>query len=250
MHERYLRLCKRENISRIKSAEGLRLAISEDKSSMALFSLEGGGGLFAESEELVTLWHSGLRVLGLVWDKNELSASSGELGADDFGLTERGRALVRKMTELGIIPDISHMSDRAVYDLFDETDVPILATHSNFRGACSARRNLTDSVAREVARRGGLIGINLYPAHLSGSRDADIYDIIRHIDYGLSLVGEASVALGLDIDGTGGLLPRGFSESESIYDTLYDALSREYSSSTLEKIFSINVLNFLSSNLK
>ena len=250
MHERYLRLCKQENIVGIESYEGLHLAISEGKNSMALFSLEGGGGLFADSEELLTLWRSGLRVLGLAWDKNELSASSGELGADDFGLTDSGRALIGKMTELGIIPDISHMSDRAVYDLFSETDAPTLATHSNFRTVCSARRNLTDAVAEEVAHRGGLIGINLYPPHLSGSSDADIYDIIRHIDYGLSLVGEEAIALGLDIDGTGGLLPRGFSEKESIYDTLYDALSRVYQSSTLEKIFSINLLNFLKNNLK
>lgn len=250
MHSKYLRLSKKEGISNIASPEDLQCAEKGSNNAMSLFSIEGGGGLFADSPELITLFNSGLRILGLAWDKNELCASSKEIGSDDYGLTEKGIALVRKIRELGIIPDLSHMSDRSVFKLFEETETPVLATHSNFRTVCSARRNLADKTAKEIARRGGLIGINIYPPHLSGSNNADKYDIIRHIDYGLSLVGESAIALGLDIDGTGGIYPQGFGESASIHDSLYDTLISEYQSSTLEKIFSTNVLNFLQSNLK
>ena len=186
----------------------------------------------------------------MAWDKNELSASSRELGDDDFGLTGEGRALLIRLTELGIVPDVSHMSDKAIYDLFNTTDATCIATHSNMRAVCESRRNLTDMQAREIAARGGVIGLNLYPPYLTEGGDADIYDVIRHIDYALDTVGEDAVALGLDIDGTDGVYPRGFDENGSIHDALYSALSKEYPSKILEKIFSDNVLNFLKRALK
>ena len=250
MHEKYLALSEAGSVKHIKSLKDLNFATDRDIETMSLFSVEGGGGLFAESAELITLFESGLRIFGFAWDKNELSASASELADDDFGLTKDGIVLAKRLEEMGIVPDVSHMSDRAVFDLFGTVDSPIIATHSNFRAICKSRRNLADTEAREIARRGGLIGINFYPHYLSERGDADIYDVIRHIDYGLDLVGENAIALGLDIDGTDGFYPRGFGEKSSIHDALFDALSKKYKSSILEKIFGGNVLNFLKNVLK
>ena len=241
MHEKYLYMLKKENILAVTEQN-----IDKVSNSMALFSIEGGGGLFGDSHELYTLFCSGLRVLGFAWDKNELCASSRESGNEDYGLTKEGVKLLSRIEELGIFPDVSHMSDRATDKLLSLSRGRVLATHSNFRAVCNSRRNLTDEFANEIAAHGGLIGINLYPYFLNGTPQADVYDVIRHIDYGLSLVGKDAIALGLDIDGTGGVYPKGFSEKESIHDALFDALTEAYDADTLIKIFGGNVLNFLS----
>ena len=241
MHKRYLSLISAERITPIFAFNDL-----SPGGIHSLFSVEGGGGLFADSPELTSLYASGLRMLGIAWDKNELCASSGEVGGDDYGLTPDGVDLVRKCDEMKIIIDISHISDRGFWDLCDASKRPFVATHSNFRAICNHRRNLTDAMARELLRRGGIVGINLYPPHLQKEGGADINDIIRHIDYGLSILGEDAVALGLDIDGTGGSYPRGLSLSSSMQDRLVNILLSHYPERVVRKIAGENVLDFLS----
>ena len=244
MHERYMRLTKAEGIVTVSGIGDIGNA-----GVHSLFSIEGGGGLFADSPELETLHKSGLRVLGLAWDKNELAASSNEQGSCDYGLTEKGRLLVQKCNEMKIIIDISHLSDRGFWDLCDVEGARIVATHSNFRRICNHGRNLTDGMALALKHRGGVIGISLYPPHLKESGEADIWDILRHIDYGLSLLGEDCVALGLDIDGTGGRYPNGLGEGERIHEKIVNALLSEYSEKVVRKIAGENALSFLASNL-
>ena len=241
MHKRYLSLIEKEGITPILGIDDIGCSDAH-----SLFSIEGGGGLFADSPELTSLYASGLRVLGMAWDKNELCASSNEVGADDYGLTRKGRELAKKCSELGIILDTSHMSDRAFFGLVGTVETPIVATHSNFRGVCQSNRNLTDDMALIIKERGGLVGLNLYPPHLLCGGAASVYDIQRHIDYGLSLLGEDSIALGLDIDGTGGKYPRGISTAHSIHDKLLNLLLSEYPERTVRKIAGENVLGFLS----
>ncbi len=244
LHRRYRRLVSRRGITQIFSADDI-----SGGGMHALFTIEGGGGLFADSPELAELYEDGLRVLGMAWDKNELSASARESGREDYGLTDEGRRLALRSCEMGITLDTSHMSDRAFFDLASLIDAPFVATHSNFRSVCESGRNLTDDMALEIGRRGGLIGINLYPPFLKSGGGADACDIIRQVDFGLSLVGEDSLAFGLDIDGTGGEYPDGFGEGESIHDGLVSLLLRYYSDATVRKIAGENFIRYLKTNL-
>ena len=244
MHERYLRLIKSEGITPATKVDDIG-----STGVHSLFTVEGGGGLFAESPELEFLHKSGLRVLGLAWDKNELAASSNEQGDQDYGLTEKGRLLVQKCNEMKIIIDVSHLSDRGFWDLCDIEGARIVATHSNFRSVCDHGRNLTDAMACALRDKDGIIGINLYPPHLCVSGEAEIYDVIKHVDFGLSLLGEDFIALGLDIDGTGGKYPNGLGESERIHEKTVNALLSEYSERVVRKIAGENALRFLASNL-
>ena len=244
IHRKYEREVLREGITPIFSADDIN-----PQGMHSLFSVEGGGGLFADSPELEEFYMRGLRLFGMAWDKNELTASAHETGGDDYGLTEEGRRLALRCIELGITLDVSHMSDRAFYDLSGLTDSPFLATHSNFRSACQSSRNLTDSMALEIRRRGGLIGLNLYPPFLKSGSVADACDILRQVDFGLSLVGEDSLALGLDIDGTSGVYPSGFDEREGIHDRLLELFTSHYSSNTVGKIAGENFIRFLKTNL-
>ncbi|MBR2344052.1 MAG: membrane dipeptidase [Clostridia bacterium] len=241
---RYKRACEWEGLYEVKSKSDLKKA-KETGERAAIFAVEGGGGLFAPSWELEALYAMGLRILGLAWDDNELSGSSGS----ERGLTAYGRELVIRAAKMGIIIDISHLSDRAAEEVLEICPTPPIATHSNFREVCPARRNLPLHIARGIAERGGVIGLNLYPPFLNESGSAGWADILRHIDYALGNFGEGVLGLGLDIDGTGGVYPRGFSEGESIHDAVYDVLIKHYPSSVAEGIIGGWAVNFLSRTL-
>ena len=239
----YLYECERLSLARVKEGKDVFDVCAERKSSV-LLSVEGGG-LFATSAELDTLYGAGLRVLGMAWDDNELSACA--WSEDDYGLTASGKALAARCAELGIILDASHLSDRAFYDTLAEYPMPILATHSNFRDICPAKRNLTLEMAKNIASRGGVIGINLYPGFLrEGGADTD--DIIRHIDYGLEMLGEDYIGFGFDIDGVD-KYPTGISLDRSIHEQVVELLLPRYSATVVEKIAGLNVLEFLKNNL-
>jgi membrane dipeptidase len=242
----YLYECQRLGISKIKSVKDLNDAVVSGQNA-ALLSLEGGGGIFENSDELNTLFGAGLLVMGMAWDDNELSSSA--VTECDTGLTEEGKALCKRAEELGIILDVSHLSDKAFYDTMKCYQAPVLATHSNFRDVCNSKRNLTRDMALKIAERGGVIGLNIYPPLLNESGTATFDDIYRHLDYGLELVGENHIGFGFDIDGTSGKYPEGISVDYSIHEQVIDKLLSRYPESTVEKIAGTNVIEFLQNNI-
>ena len=241
----YLYECQRLGIHRITSGKELFDAEREE-GLYSILTLEGGGGLFADSDELVTLKNAGLAVLGLAWDKNELASSA--FDDIDDGLTEEGVRMIDKCSELGIIVDVSHLSDKSFYEALEISKLPLLATHSNFRELCSSPRNLTRDMAQKIAARGGVIGLNLYPSFLNDSKNATKDDILRHVGYGLDLLGDSALGFGFDIDGIE-KYPDGFRMDESIHDSVVDLLLSHYSAETVRKLASLNVINFLKNNL-
>ena len=245
MTDVYIAECQRLGIYPVRDTQELNYAV-ENGLPASILSIEGGGGLLPGSPEIDMLYRMGMRVLGLCWDSNELSASSWD--SDDFGLTKEGRELVEILSAYGVILDVSHMSDKAFYDLMEATAYPVVATHSNFRDICKSPRNLTLDMARRIAVRGGIIGLNIYPAFLSDSGKADKSDIYRHVDYALEHLGEDVLCFGCDIDGIEEY-PEGFDNDSSIHDRLVDILLERYSESVVEKIAGLNAINFFKGNL-
>lgn len=242
----YLAECERLGIKTVRSGKDI-FDVTDSALTAGVFTIEGGAGLFADSLELDVLLKSELlKVVGLAWDTNELAASAWD--SNDTGLTEEGRLLAKRLVEAGVVLDVSHLSDRSFYELFELSGVPHIATHSNFRDICNSKRNLTSDMAKLIAERGGVIGINLYPDFLSEA-DATRDDILRHIDFGLELVGEDHIGFGFDIDGTDGKYPRGIAEDTSIHEEVVDLLLSHYHSSVVEKIAGLNILEFLKDNL-
>ncbi len=221
--------------------------VTESSQSAAMFSIEGGGGLISTSKEIDILYRMGLRVMGLCWDSNELCASAWD--ENDYGLTDEGRRMIDVLSAYGIIVDVSHMSDRSFYDTVEHTSYPVIATHSNFRDVLNSPRNLTLDMARVIASRGGIIGLNLYPAFLSNTGKASFDDIYRQVDYCLDKLGEDVMCFGCDIDGTDGEYPEGFSENRSIHDDLVDMLLLRYDTRVVEKIAGQNAISFFKGNL-
>ncbi len=169
-----------------------------DLMSRALLSVEGGELLGCDPDRLETAAAWGVRSVNLTWNHaNALSGSNAE--EPDRGLSDRGRAFVERLGDLGIFPDVSHLSDRGFFDLAD-MGAPLFASHSNSRALCPHRRNLTDDQFRLLRDRGGVVGINLYTAFVGG--DTSMEALLRHFDHFLDLGGEHTLALGSDWDGS------------------------------------------------
>lgn len=150
----------------------------------------------------------GVRMITLTWNgANQIAGGAQEPG----GLTSFGKQVVRRMGELGITVDVSHLSDQGLADVLVATDAPLVASHSNARAMCNHPRNLTDSQFRAIAERGGLVGINYYRAFIremsegeaaSPTREVTFDELSAHIEHFLDLGGEKVLALGSDFDGS------------------------------------------------
>ena len=207
-----------DRISQARSGAELRRNLSEGRMS-AVLTMEGTAGIAYDPERLEELAKAGLRMTTLTWnERNPLAGShlSGE------GLSDRGRAFVKEAQRLGILVDVSHISDRAFWDLVKITRGPIVASHSNSRAVCPVSRNLTDDMFRAIRETGGVVGLNLYTDFLGAGR-VTLEVPCRHILHWLELDPEGDhLALGGDLDGCD-TIPTGFSDVSS-YDRLAEAL--------------------------
>ena len=198
----------------------------------ALLTVEEGAVCGGSLERLRELYDMGVRMLTLTWNyRNELGwpatrrclgqsrgdvdgrltekGETGIRGSDGrdaaCGLTETGRNFVTEMERLGMIPDVSHLSDAGFDDVWECTKKPFVASHSNARAVCPSLRNLTDDQIRRLAERGGCMGLNYYDKFLvdGGSKDSEVLweALIRQARHITDVGGMEILGLGSDFDG-------------------------------------------------
>lgn len=176
----------------------------------AILTLEGTAGFGHDPALLEDLYAIGFRISSLGWNEENPLTGSHKTGG---GLTDQGRAYVREAQRLGMLVDVSHISDRGFWDIMEITDAPVLATHSNSRAVCNNSRNLTDEMFRALCQTGGLAGINVCTAFLGENPTLDT--MCDHVFHFLELDPEARhIALGGDLDGIRET-PDGFTGVES-----------------------------------
>ena len=222
------------NVVQVRTYADIEKAFDIGKNA-ALLTIEGGGGCIRSSvDEFVKLYNEGARVFGLSWRNTPLASSAFmREGEDDTGLTELGREIINKGNELGMIFDVSHLSDKSFWDVAKVSKKPIVATHSNFRSICDCARNLTDDMAKEIFRQDGMIGLNLYPGFVHEDvSNQTVGSFFEHLDHCLSLGGEDHIGFGGDIDGTSGEYPAPLSEACSIHDALIELMLKHNYSET------------------
>ena len=217
----------------------IRAAVGADRIA-ALLSVEGGELLDCDPGRLEEAAAWGVRCVNLTWNhENALSGSHRE--GPDRGLTARGRDFVRKAESLGVLVDVSHLSDAGFWDLARIAARPIVATHSDARAVSPHSRNLTDDMFRAIRDTGGCAGLNLYTPFIGGGA---MDDVLRHVEHFLSLDGEKTLCLGGDLDGcdslAGGL--RGAQDMPLLWDAL---AARGYDRALMEDIFFNNLLRVL-----
>jgi len=145
---------------------GIRAAKRDDKRAL-MIGVEGGHAIEDSLDVLRDFYQRGARYLTLTHvNTNNWCDSSGDAPRHN-GLTDFGRDVVRTMNDLGMIVDISHVSDAAFYAALETTRVPLVATHSSCRALCNHPRNMTDDMLRDLARNGGVCMINFFSAFIS-----------------------------------------------------------------------------------
>src|SRR5712691_9614097 len=133
----------------------------------ALMGLEGGHMIANDLGVLRAYAALGVRYMTLTHSGNDEWADSSTDAAVHNGLTDFGKDVVREMNRLGVMVDISHVSDKTFYDALAVSKAPLIASHSSCRAICDARRNMTDQMMRALARNGGVVMINYHAAFLS-----------------------------------------------------------------------------------
>ncbi len=177
----------------------------------ALLSIEDGDLLQNDLKYLDYLYALGVRMITLTWNypncigyPNYDLSNRAEFNLSNFdnknGLTDFGRQVIKKMNDLGIIIDVSHLSDKGFYDVLKISSQPIVASHSNSRAICNVGRNLTDDMILALHRNKGVIGIN-YCKDFVSDNDKQLDDLVNHICHIKELGCLDNIALGSDFDG-------------------------------------------------
>ena len=182
----------------------------------ALLTGEEGEITMGNPDFLDFLYKLGMRMMTLTWnyenslgfpnvrlDKKASASSDRYCLSQNKGLKEQGIVFLEEMERLGMIIDVSHLSDAGFYDVLEHTTKPFVASHSNARSVCPAVRNLTDDMVRRLAERGGITGINFCKEFLGKPDISQNYldQAVVHMKYLMNLGGEDFVALGSDFDG-------------------------------------------------
>ncbi len=216
--------------------------LADDSRTRLLILMEGADPI--RDADDVMRWHKcGVRMCGLTWALGSRFAGGNQSGG---GLTSAGRDVVAAFDSLGILHDASHLSDAAFDDLVSMTNRPIVASHSNARALMgSNQRHIRDDQVREITRRGGVVGLNLYGKFLAVDRAATLSDALDHVQHIAALAQCDDVcALGSDLDG--GFSPEAVPlelRGPDQYNALTDALmSRGWSASSCSKFASANWL--------
>jgi microsomal dipeptidase-like Zn-dependent dipeptidase len=189
----------------------------------AVLTVEEGGAIQGNIDRLQTLCDEGVRMMTLTWNfENELAyPNEADPRADqdfsyyfrfqprtDNGLKAKGFEAVREMERLGILPDVSHLSDAGFYDLAKTIKGPFVASHSNARALAGCNRNMTDDMIKITGNHGGVIGLNFCPAFLEAAAvEADCHSTVellaKHAKHMINVGGREVVGLGTDFDGLG-----------------------------------------------
>lgn len=226
-------------LAHCRSAADIRRAIAEGKCA-ALLSIEGAEQIECSIEKLHTAHEKGVSIIHLCWNYDNVLTGSATDGQG--GLTEAGRRFAREVCDLGMVIDLSHISERAFWDVLELTDRPVLAGHSDAAGVCAHPRNLTDEQFSALAKRGGVAGLNLSPRFLGLGKDIDA--VVAHAEHFLALGGEKAVCLGTDLDGVAEL-PAGLTGIQD-FGKLYEAMLRKnWSEAQVRDIFFGNLSAFL-----
>ncbi|MCF0114284.1 MAG: membrane dipeptidase [Erysipelotrichaceae bacterium] len=223
----------------------------------SILTIEEGGTTKGNLAFLHTFYRLGVRMMTLTWNfENELGypnvhavkpdGSKDTTIPEERGLTPTGIEIIKEMEKIGMIIDVSHLSDGGFWDVINHTTKPFVASHSNARSVCNHVRNMSDDMILALAKRGGVMGINYFadflevpPADKTGFMST-VDNMVKHINYIKNLAGIDVIGLGSDFDGISQNLEM---KDCSMLSMLENRLKEEgYTTEEIEKIFYKNVL--------
>lgn len=210
----------------------------------AFLTVEEGAVLNGDISNLPMLYEKGVRLITLTWNyPNEIGYPNHEWQHQHQGLTAFGREVVAEMNRLGMMIDVSHLSDQGFYDVASLSAKPFVASHSNARAVWGHSRNLTDEMIKLLANKGGVIGLNFERSFLGDKEVGTVADMLRHLQHIVKVGGQECAAIGTDFDG---IEP----DLEIVHIGQIDKLVRGmenagFQASVIEKICSQNALRVI-----
>ena len=237
------------------AASGGKLVVIENKRDLAAFverrktekivggwlGIEGAHALDGDLNNVDVLYDAGFRMMSPShFFDNDIGGSAH--GVEKYGLTEKGKEMVRRMEAKKMFVDVAHASSKTIDDVLAMATRPVVVSHTGVKGTCDNQRNLSDDQLRRIAATGGVIGIGFWDTAVCGE---DARSIAKAIKYAVGIVGVDHVALGSDFDGS----------VKAPFDTSGEALiteafiNEEFSDDDIAKIMGGNILKLLSEGL-
>lgn len=212
----------------------------------AFLTIEEGGILEDDMSRLEHLYQEGIRLMTLTWNHENCIGfpNSRDASVMQKGLKPFGVEVVKRMNQLGMLIDVSHLSDGGFWDVLQYSQKPIVASHSNCRSLCNHPRNLSDEMIRALANQGGVVGINLYPYFVRESGVVSAEDIADHVAHMYQVGGVDVIGIGTDFDG----FDEGVSDITQIgqMSLLYDTVKRRgFTERQMEKFWCKNILRLI-----
>ncbi|MPW24680.1 membrane dipeptidase [Alkalibaculum sp. M08DMB] len=216
----------------------------------AFLTIEEGDFLENRIERLDEFYKLGLRLITLTWNYENCIGYPNSMNTNlmSKGLKPFGFEVIEKMNELGIIIDVSHLSDGGFYDCINHSKTPVIASHSNAREITCVPRNITDDMMKELADKGGIMGINFHPHFLGNDNVSKIDHMIKHIKHIRNKAGIDALALGSDFDGIEGELE--IANIGELGKLMIELEKSGFSPVEIEKICSLNAERIIIECLK
>ena len=211
----------------------------------SLLTVEDGVFIDGKIERVQEVYDMGVRLITLMWNfENSVGfPCSDDPEAHLKGLKPFGIEVVEKMNELGMIIDVSHMSEGGFYDVARYSKKPFVASHSCARALCNHRRNLTDDQLKTIGNAGGIAGVNFECSFLKEGSNRATYDqIIEHLLYMKDKAGVDAVGFGSDFDG---IDDNGELENYSGFTTLLERMEGKFTYDEIDKICRGNALRVI-----
>jgi membrane dipeptidase len=229
----------------------------------ALMGIEGGHATEDSLSALRQFYRLGVRYITLTHtNTNNWADSAGGINNPaekrHGGLSDFGREVVREMNRLGMMADISHVSDDTFHDVIETTQAPVIASHSSCRALTNVPRNLTDDMLKALAKNRGVVMINFYngfinteyakpgmPTPAKPADGATMDMLMRHFEHAIKVAGVDHVGIGSDFDGVDGMLPAGMEDVSKLPVIAYELLKRGYSDADVKKVLGENMLRVM-----
>jgi len=219
-----------------------------------ILAVEGGEVLQGNLAVLRALHRLGVRAITLTWNFRNALADGVLEARTGGGLTRFGVEAVKEMGRLGMLVDVSHLSEAGFWQVMEVAAGPVVATHSNARAVCDHPRNLTDGQLKALAGKGGVTGLTAAPAFVSAGAGttgpdgetikATLAGLLDHADHIVSLIGPDHLGLGLDFDGISST-PEGLEDVSRLPYLVRGLLGRGHSRETVRAILGGNFLRVM-----
>ena len=234
-----------------RSADDVERIVQSGKIA-SMMGVEGGHSIQGSLSVLSRMHERGVRYMTLTHSKTLAWADSATDDAVNNGLSQFGKDVIREMNRVGILVDLSHVSDKTMLDALEVTRAPVIFSHSSVRAICDHPRNVPDEILVRLKDNGGVVMINFMSGYVAPTSELEqdprargtIHDVVDHVEHVINVVGIDHVGIGSDYDGVS-RLPVGL-EDVSTYPRITQLLlERGYDESQIHKILGGNVLRVL-----